>query len=101
MLTEDVGRNNKDSETCRALGPNNFEYPFHALLLPVQALHDATLRYALVTLENQIKVMMNYKTNAFVRCCGFLYYRYVANPDTLWAMFWEYLDDNESSFLIT
>jgi hypothetical protein len=100
-LTLDVGRNHKDGEARGALGPDNFEYTVDSLLLLVPALHDAALRYAPVTLENQIKVMINYKTNPFVRCCGFLYYRYVANPDTLWAMFWEYLDDNESNTDIT
>ena len=44
---------------------------------------------------NQVKSIVEYKANTFVRSTGFLYIRYACDPEYLWAWFKKYLLDDE------
>lgn len=46
--------------------------------------------------ENQIKFMLSYCDNVFIRCAGFLYLRYLCDPKNLWDWFSPYLLDEQS-----
>jgi len=41
---------------------------------------------------------VEYNGNTYVRCVGFLYLRYVCNPESLWDWFGKYILDEEGKF---
>jgi len=45
--------------------------------------------------EKQIKELIEYKENAYVRCIAFLFLRYCCNPDHIWEWFGKYILDEE------
>ncbi|KAL7555140.1 hypothetical protein ACHAWF_018775 [Thalassiosira exigua] len=46
--------------------------------------------------EKQMSLMLDHVDSPFIRCVGFLYLRYAADPSTLWSWFEPYLHDEES-----
>ena len=54
-------------------------------------------RFMLMKLtEGQVYYLINYNENDYVRCCGFLYMRYMSDPKDLWNLFYPYLYDEKS-----
>ena len=49
--------------------------------------------------ENQLSQLMNSKESPYLRCTGFLYIRYCANPANLWTMLSRFLLDFEGKLL--
>ena len=51
---------------------------------------------------NQVKGLTEYRANSYVRACGYLYIRYVCDPNFLWAWMKRYIldDEGERMFLI-
>ena len=45
--------------------------------------------------EKQMTLMLNHVDSPYIRCIGFLYLRYAADPSTLWSWFEPYLHDEE------
>lgn len=43
----------------------------------------------------QLKGLLEFNGNPYVRCIGFLYIRYCCNPDYLWDWLYKYLLDDE------
>lgn len=57
------------------------------------------LLYKLFTLRltvNQMSGILNHKTSIYARCLGFLYLRYICQPDQLWDWFEPYLLSEEN-----
>ncbi len=53
-------------------------------------------RFMLMKLtEGQVNYLVNYNGNDYVRCCGFLYMRYMSDPKDLWSLFYHYLYDDK------
>eukprot|EP00984_Skeletonema_dohrnii_P035646 scaffold35661_cov128-Skeletonema_dohrnii-CCMP3373.AAC.1 len=46
--------------------------------------------------EKQMTLMLEHVDSPYIRCIGFLYLRYAADPSTLWTWFEPYLYDEES-----
>jgi pre-mRNA-splicing factor 38B len=46
--------------------------------------------------ENQMKLMLDHVDSPYIRCIGFLYLRYAADPGIIWKSFQPYLYDQES-----
>jgi len=42
-----------------------------------------------------VRGLIEYEGNSFVRCCGFLYVRYVCQPEYIWNWMKRYLFDEE------
>ena len=45
--------------------------------------------------EKQMTLMLDHVDSPYIRCIGFLYLRYAADPNSLWAWFSPYLYDDE------
>ncbi|KAL7529202.1 hypothetical protein ACHAXR_002845, partial [Thalassiosira sp. AJA248-18] len=45
--------------------------------------------------EKQMRLMLDHVDSPYIRCVGFLYLRYAADPGTLWSWFEPYLYDEE------
>lgn len=48
---------------------------------------------------SQIRILMEWRSNSYVRVIGFLYLRYVGDPSILWNNFRHYLRDQTRKFL--
>lgn len=53
------------------------------------------LFYFLTFQVNQVKGLTEYRANSYVRACGYLYIRYVCDPNFLWAWMKRYILDDE------
>ncbi len=51
--------------------------------------------FTLCCTEKQMTLMLEHVDSPYIRCIGFLYLRYAADPSTLWSWFEPYLYDEE------
>jgi hypothetical protein len=66
----------------------------HAASAIPSSMFCCLLRMLMMRLSlSQIKILMEWRSNSFVRVAGFLYLRYVGDPSILWNNMRHYLRD--------